>query len=110
MNDKRRQLSYRSGEAIHGLTWLRLGDFYRQHLEDEGRALEAYLNVCNRTTWAPWGTPPKPFSTGDSDTLVKATKAACEILRKQGKPEEAKKLESDLLKAQAGAAAALRKE
>ena len=110
MNDKRKQLSYRSGEAIHDLAWLRLGDFCRQHLKDDGRALEAYLNVCNRTTWAPWGTPPKPVSTGASETLVKATKAASEILRKQGKPEEAKQLEADLLKAQAEAAAALRKE
>jgi len=110
MNDKRRQLSYRSGEAIHDLAWLRLGDFYRQYLEDEDRALEAYLNVCNRTTWAPWGTPPKPVSTGASETLVKATKSASEILRKQGKPEEARKLESALLKARAEAAAALHKE
>ena len=110
MNDKRAQLQYRCGEAIHDLTWLRLGDFYRQHLKDEARALEAYLHVCNRTTWAPWGAPPKPVSTGASDTLVKATRAASEILRKQGKPEEARKLEADLLKAQAEAAAALRKE
>ncbi len=110
MNDKRTQLSYRSGEAIHDLAWLRLGDFYRQYLKDEVRALAAYLHVCNRTTWAPWGTPPKPVSTGASETLVKATKAAAVILRKQGKPEEARKLESDLLKAQAEAATALRKE
>jgi hypothetical protein len=65
--------------------------------------------VCNRTTWAFWGTPPKPASTGASETLVAATKAACEILDKQGKPEEAKKLQSDLQKAQAEAAAKLRK-
>ena len=105
MNDKRAQLSYRCGEAIHDLTWLRLGDFYRTHLKDDARALEAYLNVCNRTTWAPWGTPQKPVSTGGSETLVKATRAASEILRKQGKLQEVKKLESNLAKAQAEAAA-----
>ena len=110
MNDKRRQLSYRSGEAIHDLTWLRLGDFYRQSLKDEERALAAYLHVCNRTTWAPWGTPPKPVSTGASETLVKATKAASEILRKQGKLDEVRKLQFNLRKAQAEASASLLKE
>ena len=109
MNDKRARLQYRSGEAIHDLAWLRLGDFYHQYLKDDNKALGAYLNVCNRTTWAFWGTPPKPASTGASETLVAATKAACEILCKQGKPEEAKKLQSALQKAQAEAAAKLRK-
>ena len=110
MNDKRTQLAYRSGEAIHDLVWLRLGDFYRTHLKDDDRALEAYTNVCDRITWAPWGTPPKPVSTGGSETLVAATKAACEILRKQGKLDEVKKLQFNLLKAQAEASAALLKE
>jgi len=109
MNDKRTQLSYRCGEAIHDLTWLRLGDFYRTHLKDNARALEAYLNVCNRTTWAPWGLPQKPVSTGGSETLVKATRAASELLRKQGKLGEVKKLESNLAKAQAEAAPAMLK-
>jgi hypothetical protein len=109
MNDKRTQLSYRCGEAIHDLTWLRLGDFYRTHLRDNARALEAYLNVCNRTTWAPWGSPTKPVSTGGSETLVKATRAASEILRKQGKLGEVRKLESNLAEAQAEAAAAMLK-
>jgi hypothetical protein len=109
MNDKRMQLSYRSGESIHDLAWLRLGDFYRRYLKDDNKALAAYLNVCNRTTWAPWGQPPKPASTGASETLVAATKAASEILSKQGKTEEVKRLQSDLLKAQAEASAALRK-
>lgn len=110
MNDKRAKLSYRCGEAIHDLTWFRLGDFYRTQLKDENRALEAYLNVCNRTTWAAWGNPPKPVSTGGSETLVKATKAASDILCKQGKVEEASQLQFNLLKAQAEASAALLKE
>jgi len=109
MNDKRTQLSYRCGEAIHDLTWLRLGDFYRTHLKDDARALEAYLNVCNQTTWAPWGHPQKPVSTGGSETLVKATRAASGILREQDKLEEVEKLESSLAKAQAEAAAAMLK-
>jgi len=110
MNDKRTQLSYRSGEAIHDRVWLQLGDFYRTHLKDDDRALAAYTNVCDRITWAPWGRPPKPASTGNSETLVAATKAACEILSKQGKLEEVNKLRFNLLKAQAEASAALLKK
>jgi tetratricopeptide (TPR) repeat protein len=110
MNDKRQQLSCCSGEAIHDLVWLRLGDFYRAHRKDDAKALEAYLNVCSRTTWMPFGTVPKPASTGASETLVKATEAACEILCQQGKPDEARKLRFNLLKAQAEASAALLKE
>jgi hypothetical protein len=110
MNDKRSQLNYRSGEAIHDLTWLRLGDFYRTQLKDDAKALEAYLNVCSRTTQAYWGTPEKPVLTGDDETLVKATEAACDILRKQGKLDKVEELKSNLAKAQADAAAALRKD
>jgi hypothetical protein len=110
MNEKRTQLSYRSGEAIHDLTWLRLGDFYRTHLKDDDKALEAYLNVCDRTTWAPWGTPQKPVLTGAGETLAKATEAACDILRKQGKLDKVKELKSSLTKAQADAVAALWKD
>ncbi len=110
MSDKRAQLSYRSGETIHDLAWLRLGDFYQTYLQDDDKALEAYLNVCNRTTWAPWGSPDKPVLTGASETLAKATEAACEILRKQGKLDKVKELKSSLTKVQADAAAALRKD
>jgi hypothetical protein len=109
MNDKRSALQYTSGEAIHDLTWLRLGDFYRQYRKDDNKALDAYLQLCSRTTYAPHGTVPKPVVTGAGETLVAATKAACEILNKQGKAEEVKKLQAGLLKAQADAAAALRK-
>ena len=106
----RRRGQYRAGESIQDLAWLRLGDFYRESLKDDTRALEAYLKVCDRTTWAPWGTPPKAVSTGATETLVKATKAACEILHKQGKLDKVKELQASLAKAQADAAAALRKE
>ena len=85
MNDKRTQLSYRSGEAIHDLVWLRVGDFYRQYLKDDDRALTAYANVLARTTWAPWGQPRKPAATGGNETLAAATKAVSDILRKRGK-------------------------
>ena len=110
MNDKRAQLSYRSGEAIHDQAWLRLGDFYRTYLQDDDKALEAYLNVCSQTTWAPWGTPDKPVLTGADATLAKATEAACDILRKRGKLDKVKELKSSLAKAQADATAALRKD
>jgi hypothetical protein len=89
---------------------LQLGNFYRAHLKDDDRALAAYTNVCDRITWAPWGRPPKPVSTAGSETLVAATKAACEILSKQGKHDEVSKLQFNLLKAQAEASASLLKE
>ena len=110
MNDKRTQLSYRSGEAIHDRVWLQLGDFYRTQLKDDDRALEAYRNVCDRTTWAFWGRPLKPAARGADRTLVAATKAASEILRKQGKLDEVRKLQFSLLKAQAEASASLLEE
>ena len=107
---KRRRRQYRAGEAIQDTSHLRLGDFYRDYLKDDAKALEMYLKVCSRTTWAFWGTPPKPLATGDDEALVKATEAACEILRKQGKLDKVKELRESLAKAQADAAAALRKE
>jgi len=110
MNDKRQQLAYRSGEAIHDLTWLRLGDFYRTQLKDDDKALEAYLNVCSRTTWSPFGNVVKPVLTGGGETLAKATEAACDILRKQGKRDEVEKLQANLAEAQAKATAVSSKE
>jgi parallel beta-helix repeat protein len=107
MNDKRQQLSCTSGESIHDLTWLRLGDFYRTQLKDDAKALEAYLSVCDRNTWAYYGTITKPVLTGGSDTLVAATHAASEILRKQGKLDQVKELQTRLAEAQAQAKAAL---
>jgi len=110
MNDKRQQLSCTSGESIHDLTWLRLGDFYRTQLKDDAKALEAYLSVCDRNTWASYGTVTKPVLTGGSDTLVAATKAASEILRKQGKLDKVKELQANLAEAQAKAKEALAKK
>jgi hypothetical protein len=109
MDVKRMQLTYRSGEGILDRAMLRLGDFYRTQLKDDERALQAYSNVIDRTTWTYWGRPLKPASTGGSDTLVAATKAASEILLKRGKAEEVKKLQFDLLKAQAEAFAGVLK-
>ncbi|HUS98614.1 MAG TPA: hypothetical protein VMX97_17960 [Hyphomicrobiaceae bacterium] len=109
MNDKRIQLTYRSGEAIHDLAWLHLGDFYRQYLKDDDRALTAYANVLARTTWAPWGQPRKPAATGGSKTLVAATKAVSDILHKRGKDGEIPQLQFNLLLAQAEAAASVLK-
>ena len=107
MNEKRMQLTYRSGEAIHDLAWLRLGDFYRQYLKDDDRALTAYANVLARTTWAPWGQPRKPAATGGNKTLAAATKAVSDILRKRGKDGEIPQLQFNLLLAQAEAAASV---
>jgi hypothetical protein len=72
--------------------------------------LAAYTNACDRNTWAPWGRPPKPVSTGNSETLVAATKAACDILRKQDKLDKVNRLQFNLLKAQAEASASLLNE
>lgn len=109
MNDKRTQLTYRSGEAIHDLAWLRLGNFYRQYLKDDERALAAYQNVLDRITWAPWGQPRKPAATGASETLVAATNAVSDILRKRGKQDEIRELRFNLLLSQAEAAASMLK-
>ncbi len=109
MNDKRAQLSYRSGEAIHDLSWLRLGDFYRDQLKDDNRAYSAYTNIFDRTTWSPFGRPRKPASTGASATLVAATQSVSDILRKLGREKEVPQLQYNLLLAQAEAAAAVLK-
>ena len=111
MNDKRKQLSYSSGESIHDLVWLRLGDFYRDDLKDDNRALEAYNSVIDRAMWTPFvGAARKPAASGADPTLAAATKAASDILRKQGREAEIPALELNLLMAQAEAAAALLKE
>jgi len=107
MNEKRQQLTYRSGEAIHDLAWLRLGDFYRERLQDENKALEAYQNVIDRTTWTFWGRPPKPVARGADATLERATEAAADILRRKGREDEIPALQLNLLQARAEAAAAI---
>lgn len=110
MNHDHQKLSYTSGVPITDLNSLRLGDFYRTQLKDDAKALAEYLTVCDRNTWSPYGTVVKPVLTGDSETLVKATKAASEILTKQGKLDKVKELQQNLAKAQTDAAAALRKQ
>jgi hypothetical protein len=84
-----------------------LGDFYRQDLKDDDRALSAYRNVLARTTWAPWGRPRKPAATGASKTLAAATQAVSDILRKRGEHDEIAQLRFNLLLAQAEAAASV---
>lgn len=111
MNDKRMDLGYRSGEAIHDLVWLRLGDFYRDTLKDDDKAYAAYTNILDRTAWVPWsGRPRKPAARGADETLVLATKAVSDILRKKGKSDEIAQLQYNLVLAQAEAAAAVLKE
>ena len=101
--DKARQRrGYSAGKAIRDLTQLRLGDFYRDSRKDVEKALQAYLSVCDRKN--------KPVLLGDDETFAKATEAACAILRKQGKLDKVRELRENLAKAQADAAAALRKQ
>jgi len=111
MNDKRMDLGYRSGEAIHDLVWLRVGDFYRDTLRNDDKAYASYTNITDRTAWVPWsGRPRKPAARGADETLVLATKAACDILRKRGKEDEIATLQYNLVLAQAEAAAAVLNE
>jgi len=107
MNDKREQLSYTSGVFIHDEASLRLGDFYRNELLDDDLALAEYLDVCDRTTWEPFGTVDKGVLSGAYESLELATTAACQILRTQGRDDEANYWEASLAAAQAAAAAAL---
>lgn len=106
-NAKKRRLSYRSGEAFHDLARLQLGDFYRDYLQDEDKALEAYRQVIDRTAWTFWGRPRKPAARGADDTLVKATEAAIAILQQRGETDAIPELRYNLLLAQAEAAAAV---
>ena len=90
--------------TVLDLTWKRLGDFYRTWMNDDAKALEAYGKVISRTTLihADREVPKAPLL-GDSEVLVAATEAACDILRGQGKQEAARKLQEDLLKVQSEA-------
>ena len=110
MNSEQKLEGYASGVSITDLTLLRLGDFYRTQMKDDAKALEEYLAVCGRSTWSPYGPAVKPVLTGGSETLAKATQAASEILTKQGKLDKVRELQQNLAKAQADAAAALRKQ
>ena len=110
MNEKKTQCMWRGGEAVQDLAWLRLGDFYRDYMKDDDRALAAYNNVLDRTTWDSWGRPRKPAALGADETLAAATKAVSEVLKKQGKAGEIPKLQFNLLLAQAEAAAGVSKE
>jgi tetratricopeptide (TPR) repeat protein len=104
MVDKGPRLNYSPGPTILDLSWKRLGDFYRTFLKDDAKALEAYEHVIDRMTVFRSDSPmAKPPLLGDSAVLAAATEAACDILRQQGNEEEARKLQADLLKAQAEA-------
>ena len=109
MVDKGRKLGYSPGPTVLDLSWKRLGDFYRDRLKDDAKALEAYGHVIDRMTVFRHDRPmPKPVLSGNSEVLVAATEAACGILHRQGKESEARKLRLGLLKAQAKARAFLK--
>lgn len=112
MIEKRTNLSYSPGEAIHELALLRLGDFYRTQLKDDKRAMEIYNSIIERTMQAPYrlNIINKPAFTGGTESFAAATKAASEILRKDGKEDEALKLQISMLKAQAEAFADIGKK
>ena len=108
MVDKGKKLGYSPGATVLDLCWKRLGDFYRDRLKDDAKALEAYRHVTDRTTVFRHDRPmPKPVLSGRSEVLVAATEAACGILRRQGKDSVADGLKRSLVKAQAEARAFL---
>jgi len=109
MVDKGKKLSYSPGATVLDICWKRLGDFYRDRLKDDAKALDAYRHVTERTTVFRRDRPmPKPVLSGNSDVLAAATEAACEILRRHGKDGEARRLERDVGEARARAAAFLK--
>jgi len=109
MVDKGKRLTYSPGPTILDLSWKRLGDFYRDAVKDEARALECYGKVLGRTTVFHADRPmPKPVLSGASEVLAAATEAACAILRRQGRGDEARKWEQSFEKAQAEASAFLK--
>jgi len=110
MVDKGLRLGYSPGPSLLDLSWKRLGDFYRDYLKDDAKALESYAQVLSRTTVYHAERPmPKPVLSGSSEVLGSATKAACAILRRQGKEGEARKWEIALRRAQEEAMTFLKK-
>jgi tetratricopeptide (TPR) repeat protein len=81
MVDKGNRLGYSPGDAVLAVAWKRLGDFYRTRLKDEARALEAYRKALESKS-----------SPGTRDVLKSAAESAAEILHKQGRSDEARKL------------------
>lgn len=109
MVDKGKKLVYSPGAAILDLSWKRLGDFYRDRLKDDARALEAYAHVMDRMSVFHDDRPlHKSLLSGNSEVFAAATEAAQKILLRQGREDEARRLKLDLLKAQAEALAFLR--
>jgi len=82
MVDKGGRLGYSPGPTILAVAWKRLGDFYRRYARNEAKALEAYQQALETKT-----------NPDIRDILQDAARSAGEILRKQGRHDEARKLE-----------------
>ena len=110
MVDKGQKLGFSPGPTVLDLSWKRLGDFYRDHLKDDAKALDAHAKVIDRKTVFHHDRPlAKPILSGNSEVLAAAAEAACGILRRQGKEDGSRKVRVTTLKAQAEALAFLRK-
>ncbi len=106
--DAQTKIGMFTSKGIQDMARVKLGDFYRKYLKDDTKALEAYNTAISRTFINSYGNiTPKPVLLGNSETLVAATKAACEILIKQGKEADALKLQFSLLVAHGNAFAIL---
>ena len=93
-----------SSPGIVDMAWAKLGDFYHKYQKDDAKAMAAYTNAITRLRANSYGVlTPKPVLLGNTETLASATKAASEILRVQGKADEALKLQVSLLMAQGDA-------
>ena len=111
MVDKGPRFGYSPGPSLLDLSWQRLGDFYRDYMKDNAKALESYAHVLDRTTVYHAERPmPKPVLSANSGVLAAATQSACAILRRQGKEDEARKWEMALKKARAEAMVFLKKD
>jgi len=82
MVDKGNRLVYSPGDTVLAVAWKRLGDFYRTRLKDDAKALEAYRKALEAKS-----------NPEIRDVLKAAAGSAADILRKQGRNEEARKLE-----------------
>ena len=82
MVDKGAQWGYSPGFVVLTVAWRRLGAFYHTYAKNDAKALEAYREALKAET-----------NPEIAEDIRASANAAAQILRKQGKQAEAKKLE-----------------
>lgn len=106
--DAQTRIGLYSGSTIQDLAWLKLGHFYRDDRQDDGKALDAYRRVTNRTRPRTHG--PVPVLGALEPPLAEATEAATTILREKEQASEALTVQFNTLLAQGNALALLRRD